>query len=182
MPKSIESQQFRSDYARVKNLLEQTKNQYEAHPLFEDAEHVLDYIEDADPVSGTLALHFLSVALSEVLSGRGEHARLCLLLSQALVESELADSLQSLFDLVFCYDPEETPESSTGSEATIAELVHEIAKNPKKFLAMAPGANTEVKLSGATAKLVKLGNITEAKKKKDKKSLNNGDDVNPLWN
>ena len=156
MPNATQKQRFRANFKSIFDLLAATKSKIaQDHPFFDDAAHTMDCIDKFGPPNGQLALHFVSVAVAELLSNRARCAKLALLMAQALVDEELAKELSCVFDMAFL--PHRSDGAPIGIPPVIQQFINAIADNPEKLARMPFGATSKVEIApGMVAEVTKL--------------------------
>lgn len=154
MPRQPNPQkQFLTDYKRIHNMLSELEDQLGTdHPFFSDAQLLMRHIKEAGGPSGQLALHLLSVAVSELLSRRGCATKICMIAALALVESGLHEASMEVFNRAYAaHRKDQMPEMPE----EVTQLIREIMTNPDKFANMPMGVN-EINVGGKKAKVVKF--------------------------
>ena len=145
------SKPFQQEIERAESLLAETAATGTVPPcFFKDAELVMAAIKKTRPVETPLALHFIAVAVSELLEHRASSTKIALISALALVDIETRGSLLCLFGEAIGSKHTCDHGHPMGLPPEIMDALNAALDNPEKF------ASEQEILPGVKLQAVKL--------------------------
>ena len=92
---------YEKDIQRIERLVTETVAESNKPAWGSCVNLVVSHLRSTKPVSTPLALHFISISAKEMLSGRHDNARLCLVVAMSVADTRIGTVQQKLFVSIF---------------------------------------------------------------------------------
>ncbi len=159
-------------------LLKETAETIQCPPFFRDAAHVINSLRKWRPKETPLALHFVAIAVKELLERHNEGAKMSLLMAQGLAEEKLRNTLMQLFCAAF----HRNGRCEEQSEKMALNFAQAMSQNFEAIMEMIQQGGGTISLGpGCSAQVVPVGLPTVKQPVNKPKSKKNLPPANP-WN
>ncbi len=171
---------YEADCARMDALIDETVIESKRPGWGRGAKKVLFALRAARSRATPLALHFLSISATEMLSGRHEASKLCMLTGMALARKALLSKFMSLFVQVFAV-PSSTDEAAAAEmPAEFVQAIGQALADMSSKLVQVPDGVTNVEIIPGLMATVTKHSLAPGKAKGGMAmSAGDGD---PRWN